>query len=98
MKYERLTVANEAKFCRHKKQGVPDWKVIERLAELEDKIENGKYIELPCLKDVYMLSCVNVVRCKELIYLREGGVVQTDLYEETEFYQAERRLAELKGE
>ena len=58
----------------------------------------GDIVELPCLKDVYMLSRGIIVRCKELIYLSDGGLIQIDLYEETEFSEAERRLAELKGE
>lgn len=45
---ERLTIPNEAKFCRHKKQGVLDWEAIERLAELEDKIESGEILHTPC--------------------------------------------------
>ena len=45
---ERLTIENEPKFCRHIKKGVTQWQVIERLAELEDEIENGIYLKPPC--------------------------------------------------
>lgn len=45
---ERLTIPNEAKYCRHKKPGTPTWQAIELLAELEDKLESGELLELPC--------------------------------------------------
>lgn len=45
---ERLTVPNEAKYCRHKKASSPTWEIIERLVELEDKLESGRLVELPC--------------------------------------------------
>ena len=50
MKYERLTEKCGAQFCRKKCNGVADWQIIERLAELEDKIEQGtlKEINYPC--------------------------------------------------
>lgn len=48
MSYERLTVEDEEKYFRHKKARVADWQVVERLAELEDKLENGLLVELPC--------------------------------------------------
>lgn len=45
MEYERLTEQNGAKFCRKKKESVANWEIVERLAELEDKIEQGTLIE-----------------------------------------------------
>lgn len=42
--YKRLTIENESKFCRHKKDGVTYWQVVERLAELEDMIEKRELL------------------------------------------------------
>lgn len=53
--YKRLTeryVAEEGDFfekgTRFTLKNAPDEEILERLAELEDKIENGTLVELPC--------------------------------------------------
>lgn len=73
MKYERLTSRDWAK----NKYAVPSYK---RLAELEDKIEQGKLIELPCRlgdKAWYVIakseySEIRETTVKEITFLRNG--------------------------
>ena len=45
---ERLTIENEPKYCRHVKSGIAQWQAIERLAELEDELEDGTLVKLSC--------------------------------------------------
>lgn len=54
--YKRLTeryIEEEGDFSKKKGtrlilKNVPDWEILERLAELEDKIENETLVESPC--------------------------------------------------
>ena len=62
MKYERLTKRTEKGVVilpTSQDEFRSIWNAIERLAELEDKIENGTLIELPCKvgDTVYHLYC-----------------------------------------
>ena len=70
--YKRLTNKNEyGKFYKCKELGCYDYciecemndKAIERLAELEDKIENGTLVELPCKvgDKVYCISNSQII-------------------------------------
>lgn len=85
MKYERLTSKDWAK----NKYAVPSYK---RLAELEDKIEQGALIELPCKVgdtvyfETYMGS-VNVGICRhkvvgfkiDALVKRDGAIIATEI-------------------
>ena len=71
-----------------------------RLAELEDKIESGKLVELPCIELFDTFCITNDGRFDKNItmaYLlqKENGRLQIDAYE---IEEAEARLAELRGE
>jgi hypothetical protein len=93
MKYERLTERSGKAICI-KETSTNDnksiWNAIERLAELEDKLENGTLIELPCIhKTVFgyyrvtffskMFNCID----SELFFFKA---------------EAEKKLKELQGE
>lgn len=63
-----------------------------RLAELEDKIENGTLIELPCIRKVKSTGLDFV----EAVYIQRNGTIgECICLNETE---AEKRLEELKNE
>lgn len=52
MKYERITERVGRGVCVKETSSNDNksiWNAIERLAELEDKIENGTLVELPCI-------------------------------------------------
>lgn len=59
----------------------------------------GEIVELPCLRDIedYIESNGNHIRMKELNYMERGRIYSIP-YVEGQFEEAERRLAELKGE
>lgn len=67
MKYERLTkrVGNEVHELAW--QG----EILHRLAELEDKIENGTLIELPCIRRIN-----SPLGAYEAIYINERDLMQ----------------------
>lgn len=78
-----------------------DGEAIDRLAELEDKIENGMLIELPCkdsfditLRKALELAVSDRNYLAEQIYLgtTDGGKLSVDYY----IKQAERRLNDEK--
>ena len=100
---------------------------ITRLAELEDKIENGTLIELPCKvgDTVWYVSHIRIEKDKVINILEEWDVEKIDIYDNfiicrlthkgTDDYntarndefgkrwfltkaEAEKKLAELKGE
>lgn len=48
MEYKRLTGRDNWGGCVTIKNGTAKDEILERLAELEDKIENGTLVELPC--------------------------------------------------
>ena len=88
---ERLTIPNEAKYCRHKKPSSPTWEVIERLAELEDKIESGTLVELPCkvgdtvwiLNDPYFVADIFEMEVEDIKISRSKIIVSG--YHECEY-------------
>lgn len=83
MKYERLTRRDWAKNT----YAVPSYK---RLAELEDKIEQGKLIELPCMmKDSFG---------DWIVYFYSDEYHAIDCYDYSNKAEAEAKLKELKGE
>lgn len=45
--------------------------LLNRLAELEDKIENGTLIELPCIRRI-KFGCIDTV---ELVYIQRNGTI-----------------------
>lgn len=110
MKYERLTYRVGAIVETNWKQK----RILDRLAELEDKIESGKILELPCKvgDTVYWINGVRIIpyRVDGFADYNDGmgmrlliGEMQPSLLlvGEDLFFdksQAERRLAELKGE
>ena len=104
MKYERLTdkkwkeiekhcYAKGLHFSNQFTEEETD-KMIKRLADLEDKIESGKMLELPC-KMKLNISDYNV-DVYQIIYSGKYGYMRTEIvYGEVE---AEARLKELQGE
>jgi hypothetical protein len=63
--------------------------IIERLAELEDKIENGTLVELPFMRQRNNGQW-------EIIYIDENGYTSVRAF--TNKAEAEKRLEELRGE
>lgn len=55
----------------------------------------GEIVELPCLRDV---KNAIVGKQKQLLYAGVLGYVSSTIYNDDEFAEAERRLAELRGE
>ena len=87
--YKRLTVrlANNEIGClqEYRKDDL-----IQRLAELEDKIENGTLIELPCV-------AYNVKECRyQIISTKNGRVYVSKFYRDRK--EAEAKLKELQEE
>ena len=65
-----------------------DGKILHRLAELEDKIENGTLVELPCV-------AYNVKECKyQIVSTKNGRVYVSKFYQDRK--QAETKLKELQ--
>lgn len=61
--YKRLTeryVEEEGDFfekgTRFTLKNAPDEEILERLAELEDKIENGTLVDLPCIEELGIIK------------------------------------------
>ena len=78
--YERLTKRTEQLGVPYSEKKLFD--VIERLAELEDKIENGTLIELPCKVGDRIWCIINKKhifgrRIKEIIFKKIGWWIQT---------------------
>ena len=68
MKYERMTERVGKGICIKEtstNDNMSIWNAIERLSELEDKIENGMLIELPC-------------KVGDTVYTIEGGIIEED--------------------
>lgn len=90
MKYERLTMINNGfidtncKNCKQcKKVGrkyicndmtACNEEIITRLCELEDKIENGTLIELPCVRKIN-----NALGSYEAVYINERDLIQESM-------------------
>ena len=116
MKYKRMT-ERVGKSIAIRETSTNDnksiWNAIERLAELEDKIENGTLVELPCKvgDTIYWLTSNNeiVEAVVSRIRINKYGVV-FDVFEggceysmfNTEFFktkaEAEQKLKELENE
>lgn len=60
----------------------------------------GEIVELPCLRDKPPIRYTGneFIKRKELNYMTKDGTICSAVYWEDEFEEAERRLAELKGE
>lgn len=71
---------------------------LERLAELEDKLESGKLIELPCLRKTTLKWKDKEIIQYQLVYLNQYGDVCTTIYGEDELKEAKQKLKDLKGE
>lgn len=65
---------------------------------VEEYKSKGGVVELPCLQDVKISCAGKIADAKRLCYLDSNGEIRTRLFEKYEFDEAERRLAELKGE
>lgn len=80
--------------CYHK-----DKIILERLAELEDKIEQGTMIELPCVLKPYYLC--GEWHCKIMIGFDKNSVPIMEYFhgkeKETVVSKAEKRLKELQN-
>ena len=66
--------------------------LLNRLAELEDKLENGTLIQLPCVRKVKFAG----FDCVEAVYIQHNGTIgECICLNETE---AEKKLEEFKNE
>lgn len=65
---------------------------ITRLAELEDEIENGTSVRLPCIRE----TLSNGAKW-ELVYLNKYSQIITETFDIDELDEAEAKLRELKG-
>lgn len=108
MKYERLTTRNGG-FCAdcngigHCNEDCYKKKLYRHLAELEDKIESGKLVELPCDTVYEIIDIYNPKRAfvipKSIIDLKIYEIQNLKKYGYfTTKSQAEARLKELQGE
>lgn len=97
MKYERITcvIGGEARVMETKFESKETMqKAVDRLAELEDKIESGKMLGLPCKMKLNISDCN--VDVYQIIYSGKYGYMRTEIvYGEVE---AEARLKELQSE
>ena len=103
-KYKRLTeryIDEQGTNCVRKLAW--DGEILHRLAELEDKIENGTLIELPCKvgDKVYHLSCKTISEeivsqikytiCNGEIDLSNSHIMTDDLYDKDyNFYRVSK--------
>ena len=116
MKYERLTYKSGNAICIKETSANDNksiWNAIERLAELEDDLESGKMIKLPCkVGDTVFL----MAKAKENLYYGDYFTVEKIGFDKLGFYvetewgifrkgnifltkaEAEAKLKELKGE
>lgn len=58
----------------------------------------GEIVELPCLREHRIPTMHGDIIQKEMVYITKNGYIGTSLYSEDEFEEAERRLADLRGE
>jgi len=113
MKYERWTNSSFAKSLNAVKYKTLEDKFYIRLAELEDKIENGTLVELPCkvgdtLYRFYATERVIPVKVERITIASTAILVETTygnfLLQEVgrDIFltkaEAEKRLEELRGE
>lgn len=79
MEYKRLTGRDNWGGCVTIKNGTSKDEVLERLAELEDKIEDGTIVELPCNRGdtVYFLSgkTIRAEVVKQIKYIINNGEI-----------------------
>lgn len=68
-------------------------KIVRRLAELEDRLEAGTLIELPCIRQTRNHKGQNVYR---VYFINHGWGGTIDYYEVKDKSEAEKRLEELK--
>ncbi len=68
-------------------------KACNRLAELEDKLESGELLELPCLRKVKDYVDGSLY---EFVFLNEYNQVCVSSYYDDELQEAEARLKELQ--
>lgn len=94
MNYKRLTTKCEVGIGLTETDGniVNDYeKVVNRLAQLEDKIENGTLIQLPCVRKVKFAGFDYV----EAVYIQRNGTIgECICLNETE---AKKKLEEFKN-
>lgn len=69
-------------------------KACNKLAELEDELENGTLVELPCIRQTHNHKGQSIYRVY-FINHDWGGAI--DYYEFRDEAEAEKRLEELKG-
>ncbi len=69
-------------------------KATQRLAELEDKLESGQLLELPCVREVKDYKGIKYQIC----FIRDNtyNIGSIDYYETRDKAQAEARLKELQ--
>ena len=79
MEYKRLTDRDNWGGCVTIKNGTSKDEIWERLAELEDKIENGTLVEIPCKvgDTVYFLSgkTIRAEVVKQIKYIIDNGEI-----------------------
>ena len=105
MEYKRLTEKTigcfeyDLKDFKHKIDEFNDYDAffaysmaVKRLGELEDKIEAGTLIELPCVRKLN----ISGIECVEAVYIQHNGTVgECVCLNETE---AEKKLEEIRNE
>ena len=98
MEYKRLTKSYKGAPLHTDMEVTDGDEIYERLAELEDKIEQGTMIELPCVLKPYYLC--GEWRCKIMIGFDKNSVPIMEYFhgkeKETVVSKAEKRLKELE--
>lgn len=101
MKYQRITNRDTAKSMRDNGNTSNPFYI--RLAELEDKIENGTLVELPCKvgAKIYIVGESDFCIPKYQMWEDEFCLEDVERFGDTVFLtkaEAEKRLEELRGE
>lgn len=75
MEYKRLTKRRkDGSVALDFYSNSKDFTIVElklRLAELEDKIENGTLIEIPCIRKLNIVG----IDCVEVVYIQHNGTI-----------------------
>ena len=99
MEYKRLTKRNCAGYVVPVKPIMSGYsniqaaeeELLDRLAELEDKIEAGTLIEIPCIRKLNIVG----IDCVEVVYIQHNGTIgECVCLNEAE---AKEKLEELKN-
>ena len=106
----RLTVKNVGRYTQIK-DGYSTFDCLRRLAELEDKIENGTLVELPCKVGDNAVAIIDTlcypnaiynVKLKDLAYIVEDENGDVTFQHITRIFgteaEAEKRLEEIRNE